>query len=156
MGADLATSLLAEGRRSRFVQHLREELQIVESIDMDVTILEQGCLVMLEASCSEKHVEYVEEEIHNMLLESITTLPSKQEIERASQLVRNGLCFSLEAPSQVAALVGAQALWNRPQPLLKPLNHLNTWTASRIQKEMLPLFQPERSYTLIAKPAEDD
>ena len=39
MGADLATTLLAEGRRSRLVQRLREDLQIVESIDMDVTVM---------------------------------------------------------------------------------------------------------------------
>ena len=35
MGADIGTSLLAEGRLSRLVKRLREELHIVESIDMD-------------------------------------------------------------------------------------------------------------------------
>ena len=36
MGADLLTTLLAEGRRSRLVALLREELQLVESIDQRV------------------------------------------------------------------------------------------------------------------------
>ena len=60
MGADLATTLLAEGRRSRLVQRLREDLQIVESIDMDVTVMEQGSVVMLEACCPEDQIEQVE------------------------------------------------------------------------------------------------
>ena len=107
-----------------------------------------------EASCSEKHVDYVEEEIHKMLLESITTLPSTQEIERASQLVRNGLCFSLEAASQVAGMAGTQALWNRSQPLLEPLSLINTWTGHLLQQKIFPLLQPHLSCTLIAKPEE--
>ena len=40
MGADLATTLLAEGRTSRLVNHLRENLKIVESVDMEITSLE--------------------------------------------------------------------------------------------------------------------
>ena len=156
MGADLATTLLAEGRRSRLVHHLREELQIVESIDMDVTVLEQGSLVLLEACCNEKQLDRVEKEIHHLLQTSLESTPKNQEIERASQLVSNGLCFSLEAPSQVAGLAGNQALWNRPQSLLAPLDHLSAWTPTRLLEQMLPLLQPERSFTLVARPMEAD
>ena len=156
MGADLATTLLAEGRRSRLVHHLREELQIVESIDMDVTVLEQGSLVLLEACCNETQLDRVEKEIHHLLQTSLESTPKNQEIERASQLVSNGLCFSLEAPSQVAGLAGNQALWNRPQSLLAPLDHLSAWTPTRLLEQMLPLLQPERSFTLVARPMEAD
>ncbi len=154
MGADLATTLLAEGRRSRLVHHLREELQIVESIDMDITVLEQGSLVLLEACCHEKQLKRVEKEIHKLLRASLDSTPKSQELERARQLISNGLCFSLEAVSQVAGLAGSQALWNRPQPLLAPLEHLPAWTPARLHKEMLPLLQPEHSFTLIARPME--
>ena len=154
MGADLVTTLLAEGRRSRLVHQLREELQIVESIDMDITVLEQGSLVLLEACCQEKQLKRVEKEIHNLLQASLASTPKNQEIERARQLISNGLCFSLEAASQVAGIAGNQALWNRPQPLLAPLKHLSTWTPERLHKEILPLLQPEHSFTLIARPME--
>ena len=53
MGADLATTLLGEGRRSRLVERLREELQLVESISMDLTALEDGSLITLEVICPE-------------------------------------------------------------------------------------------------------
>ncbi len=154
MGADLATTLFAEGRRSRLVQHLREELQIVESIEMDITVLEQGSLVMLEACCKEEQLEQVEKEIQHLLQASLSAVPQPHELKRANQLVSNGLCFSLEAPSQVAGLAGSQALWHRSQPLLAPLDHLSTWTGTRLQEAMLPLLQPEGSFTLIAKPLE--
>lgn len=155
MGADLATTLLSEGRRSRLVQHLREELQIVESIDMDVTALEQGSLVMLEACCPEEQLNQVEQEIHKVLGASLESPPLPQEMVRSQQLVRNGLCFNLEAAGQVAGLAGNHALWNRPQPLLQPLEHLDRWSAKRLQEDIFPIFQPDKSFTLVARPLED-
>ena len=50
-GTDLITTVLAEGRSSRLVRDLREEKQLVESIDVDLHSLEQGSLVILEAIC---------------------------------------------------------------------------------------------------------
>jgi hypothetical protein len=48
----LLTTLLAEGRRSRLVERLREQLRLVESIDLDLNVLEAGCLVLLgTATC---------------------------------------------------------------------------------------------------------
>jgi len=156
LGADIATSLLAEGRRSRLVQHLREDLQIVESIDMDVTALEKGGIILLEACCKQEDLEIVEKEVHNILKESIGSIAKKQELERAYRLVRNGLCFNLEAASQVAGLAGSQALWHRPQPLLAPLKQINHWSGLRLKDEMFLELQPENSCTLIAKPIETD
>lgn len=154
MGADIATSLLSEGRRSRLVQKLREELQIVESIDMDVTVLEQGSLILLEAYCLEENLEIVELEIRQVLAESICSMPQEQELNRARQLVRNGLFFSLEASSQVAGLAGSQTLWNRKQPLLYPLKHIDYWTGKRLRDDLFPLLNPNKSCVLIARPQE--
>jgi len=156
MGFDLATSLLGEGRRSRLVYKLREELQIVESIDMDITTLEQSGLIMLEACCLEKDVKEVEYCINQILTESILTSPTKKETERAKQLVRTGLYFSLEVPSQVAALTGSQILWERYQPLLEPLDHMNYWSSDMLCKEVFNQLQPERSFTLIARPQQEE
>ena len=67
MGADLATTLLGEGRRSRLVERLREELQLVESISMDLTALEEGSLITLEVICPEDALPAVEQEISAVL-----------------------------------------------------------------------------------------
>ena len=150
-GADLATTILAEGRRSRLVQMLREELQIVESIDMDVTTLEQGSLVMLEACCPDDQIERVELEIHQLLGDSLTKAITDEEFNRAMQLVGNGHRFSLEAPGAVAASAGSQTLWGRHRDLLAPLQDLMHWDASTLREQVMPLLQPERSFTLIAR-----
>ncbi len=152
MGADLATSILAEGRRSRLVQKLREELQIVEHVDMDLTILEQGSLIILEAYCLEENINKVEQAIKELLCHSTNSGIGDQEFNRARQLVINGLYFSLEAPSQVAHISGSQALWRRSQPLLEPLNLINYWTKEKIIEDILTVMQVENSFTLIASP----
>ena len=154
-GADLATTILAEGRRSRLVQKLREELQIVESIDMDVTTLEQGSLVMLEACCPEEQIERVEAEIHRQLESSLTQAITDEEFHRAMQLVGNGHRFSLEAPGAVAASAGSQTLWGRHRDLLAPLQDLMHWNASTLRERVMPLLQPQRGFTLIAQPEDN-
>ena len=152
MGADLATTLLAEGRTSRLVNHLRENLKIVESVEMEITSLEQGGLVILEACCLVENLETVEKEINKILLELLRNSPPIKEVEKAKQMVRNGLCYSLELPSQIAGITASQALWGRHQSLLQPLEHLKYWESCNIQQEIFKVLQPENNFTLIAKP----
>lgn len=154
-GADLVTTILAEGRRSRLVQKLREELQIVESIDMDVTTLELGSLVMLEACCPEEQIECVEKEIHRQLERSLSTPILDEEFHRALQLVGNGHRFSLEAPGSVAASAGSQTLWGRHRDLLAPLQDLMHWDSQALREQIIPLLQPQQSFTLVARPEEN-
>ena len=153
-GYDLATTLLAEGRRSRLVARLREQLQIVESIDMDLTTLEQGSLVMLEACCPAEQIEAVEREVIRILAEAGTSAVSDDELKRGRQLVGNGLRFSLEAPGSVAAITGPQALWRAPQDPLTPLAELERWTQTSLQTDVLPALHPDKAFTLLALPGE--
>ncbi|KGG12327.1 MULTISPECIES: M16 family metallopeptidase [Prochlorococcus] len=152
MGYDIATTILGEGRRSRLVHKLREELQIVESIDVDITALEQGGIVILEACCIESNLREVEDEINKILKDSFNNPPSEKELKRACQLVQNSLCFGLELPSQVASLAGVQALWSRNQPLLKPLEYVSTWSSNLLTKNIFNHLKPELGFTLLAKP----
>ena len=151
MGADLATTLLGEGRRSRLVAQLREELRIAESVDMDLSVLEQGCLMTLEISCEPDDLEQVEAAVHEQLEQAERF--SAAELARGRQLVGNGLRYSLESVGQVAAQAASQTLWNRPQELLQPLQHLQGWSEERLSAELMPLLEPDRACTLIATPA---
>ena len=152
MGADLLTSLLGEGRRSRMVERLREQLKIAETVDMDLTVLEQGSLVTLEVCCQENHLPAVEKAVNEQLhrLESDPVEP--WELERALRLVGNGLRFALESTGQVAAMAASQTLWGRQQTLLHPLQQLERWTTDELRKNLFPRLQPEKACTLIARP----
>ena len=152
VGADLATTLLGEGRRSRLVARLREELQIAETVDMDLSSLEQGSLVTLEISCDPRQLEAVEGCVQDQLsnIEPFSSL----ELGRGQQLVGKGLRYSLESSAQVASMAASHRLWGRRQNLLAPLDHLETWSCERVQADLISQLQPEKACTLIAIPGE--
>ncbi|MEY4297382.1 MAG: hypothetical protein RLZZ423_561 [Cyanobacteriota bacterium] len=153
VGGDLLTTLLAEGRRSRLVERLREQLRLVESIDLDLNVLESGCLVLLEAVCEPEQLPAVEQEVQRLLHELLEEPPGEAELERARRLVGNGYRFSLEAPGSVAAMVGNSALWGREHNLEAPLSWLQHWDGDRLSRELIPQLAPERAFTLRALPA---
>ncbi len=153
MGGDLITTLLAEGRRSRLVEQLRERLRLVESIDLDLNVLESGCLVLLEAVCEPEQLDAVEQQVRQVLLELIDTSPSEAELDRAKRLVGNGYRFSLEVAGSVAAMVGNSQLWGRRHNLQRPLEWLEGWSTERLSQEVIPLLHPDRAYCLQAVPA---
>ena len=152
MGADLLTTLLSEGRRSRLVARLRETLQIAESVEMDLTSLERGSLITLEICCQVEDLEAVEAEVHRELHRLSTTTPNDGERNRAMQLVGNGLRFAMESPGQVTAMAANQALWNRHQSLLHPLSLMAPWSCERLQDAAAERLRPDQALTLIARP----
>ncbi|MCP9836912.1 insulinase family protein [Cyanobium sp. N.Huapi 1H5] len=153
VGADLGTTVLAEGRRSRLVERLREQLQIVESIDMDLHAMEGGSIALLEAVCDPEELGEVRQAIEQVWQELRQEALGAQEWGRARRLVANGYRFSLESPGGVASLIGSSRLWGRPQPLGQPLELLDRWSPQRLQEQMLPLLDPARACVLEAVPA---
>ena len=149
---DLATSLLAEGRRSRLVERLREQLQLVESIDLDLQVLEGSSLALLEAVCDPDDLPQVREEIERILMDLISTPPPTAELERSRRLVCNGYRFGLEAAAGVAAVIGNGALWRRPTDLLEPLDILQRLEPGAVHAS-LALLDPRRACVLEALPA---
>ncbi|KEF43441.1 MAG: peptidase M16 [Cyanobium sp. CACIAM 14] len=152
-GADLATTLLAEGRRSRLVERLREQRQIVESIDLDLHAMESGSFALLEAVCDPEDLEAVREEITRVWEELRRAAPGEQEWRRAQRLVANGYRFSLESAGGVASVIGSNHLWGRVQPLGHPLELFEGWSPGRLQEEVLPLLDPARACLMEAVPA---
>ena len=153
MGADLLTTLLAEGRRSRLVERLREQLRIVESIDLDLHVMECGSFALLEAVCEADELEPVEQAIRAVWNETMGHPIGDAEWQRCQRLVSNGYRFGLESPGGVAGLIGCNALWGREQPLQQPLELLGTWTAQELQEAALPLLDPSRACVVQAVPA---
>jgi len=153
MGADLATTVLAEGRRSRLVERLREQLRIVESIDLDLHPMESGSLALLEAVCEPDDLPEVRQAIDQVWQEVMAEPPGEAEWSRARRLVANGYRFGLESPPGVAALVGNNHLWGRRQALAAPLQELENWTPGRLREQALDLLDPQRACVLEAVPA---
>jgi zinc protease len=153
MGADLLTTLLAEGRRSRLVDRLREQLRLVESIDLDLHVLECGSLALLEAVCEPHELATVREAIDAVWRETLAEAIGEAEWQRCRRLVANGYRFGLESAGGLAGLIGSNALWGREQPLQHPLELLEQWSAAALQSQLLPLLDPGRACVVQAVPA---
>lgn len=152
MGSDLATSLLAEGRRSRLVDRLRERLRIVESIDLDLHAMESGSLALLEAVCEPEDLSEVRRVIRQVWQEVMAEEIGPQEWDRVRRLVANAYRFGLESAGALAGLIGNSTLWGRRQPLERPLELLDLWSPERLQRETLSLLDPERAHVLEVVP----
>lgn len=153
MGADLATTLLAEGRRSRLVERLRERLRIVESIDLDLHAMEFGSLALLEAVCEPEELPQVRRSVTDVWEEVMAGPIEPGEWERSQRLVANSYRFGLESAGAVAGLIGNSQLWGRQHDLDRPLRLLELWDPSRLKREILGLLDPSRACVLEALPA---
>tara|TARA_Y100001968_G_C19226388_1_gene652284 strand:- start:147 stop:878 length:732 start_codon:yes stop_codon:yes gene_type:complete len=153
VGADLSTSLLGEGRRSMLVDCLREKLQLADTVDMDISVLEMGSLITLEITCREENTLRVEEEVDAVLNRIVHFDIAPEELRRGQHLVANAFRYAVESPLNVSALAASQFLWDRRLDLLGSIEHLASWTPERLRNELFPKLQSSLSCTLIAKPA---
>ncbi len=152
LGAEIAATILCEGKSSLIVKELREEKRIIESIDIDLQILEEGGLILLDVCCPKENLKIVEIEINNILKELTKNFVTNKDLDRAKKLVTNNIYFGLELSTQIATTLGNQALWGRPQSLLQSIDDISYWTTSRLNDLIFPLFKPENAFTLIAEP----
>ena len=152
LGAEIAATLLCEGKSSLIVRKLREERHLIESIDIDLQILEEGGLILLDVCCSLENLKIAEREINKLLNKTKNNIFTNKDIERAKKLVENNIYFGLELSTQITSTLGNQALWGRHKSLLKSIKDLEYWSSIRLNKEIFPLFNPENSYNLIALP----
>ena len=153
MGADLLTTVLAEGRRSRLVERLREQLRIVESIDLDLHVMESGSFALLEAICEADELGAVHRAIAQVWAELQEQGLTKPEWLRAQRLVANGYRFGLEAAGGLAGLIGNNRLWGRHQALALPLAEIESWSSQDLLSQVVPLLDPSRACVLEAVPA---
>ncbi len=150
IGADIISSLLAEGRKSLLVNTLVEKLRLVNNIDVDVTTLEKGGVLILEALCEEKNIIKVEQHIHALISDIGKNGISKEDFNRAKKLVLNSHCFYQETPRQIAGLKGNQHLWGRSTSLSKEKEIADKWTPNKLKDRIINNFIPENSFTIIA------
>jgi predicted Zn-dependent peptidase len=105
-GLDLLSVLLADGRSSRLVRDLREDLRLVQHISSGFSLQRDSSLFTISASLDPQHLEQVEEMISDRLFQLQRTPVSETELSRCQRLLCNDYTFSTEAASQIAGLYG--------------------------------------------------
>lgn len=105
-GLDLLSVLLADGRSSRLVRELREELQLVQAIESSFSLQRESSLFTISAVLAAEDVERVESVICDRLWQLQSELVSEVELLRCKRLLCNDFAFSIETPAQLAGLYG--------------------------------------------------
>jgi zinc protease len=105
-GLDLLSVLLADGRSSRLVRDLREELRLVHGISSNFSLQRDSSLFTISASLEPQHLEQVEALICDRLLELQSIPIPQRELSRCQRLLCNDYTFSTETASQIAGLYG--------------------------------------------------
>ena len=105
-GLDLLSVLLGDGRSSRLVRELREELQWVHAIDSSFSLQKDSSLFTISAILEPEFVEKVEDRIGDRVWELLSTPVSDSELARCKRQLCNDFAFSTETPGQLAGLYG--------------------------------------------------
>ncbi|MGD1805934.1 M16 family metallopeptidase [Dapis sp. BLCC M126] len=105
-GLDLLSVLLAEGRTSRLVRELREDLGLVQGIGSNFSLQQDSSLFTISTMLEPKDIPEVEGRICDRLNELFTLNISEVELARCKRLLCNDYAFSTESPGQLAGLYG--------------------------------------------------
>lgn len=105
-GLDLLSVLLAEGRSSRLVRELREDLGLVQGIGSDFFLQQDSSLFTISAILDPKDIPEVEARICDHLHNLLKLKVSEVELARCKRLLCNDYAFATESPGQLAGLYG--------------------------------------------------
>ncbi|MXY63215.1 MAG: insulinase family protein [Synechococcus sp. SB0665_bin_28] len=154
-GVELAICLLAEGRCSWLISRLREELGLVDELDLEIIPLEAGSLAILEASCAPTQLHRLERLLPQCLTDWLRQPPRPQALQRACRQMATRLCFGMESAGGAAAHLGPSLLRGHVHPPDGPLADLQTWTATTLHTQVMPLFAPRQAHWLSVVPADN-
>ncbi len=152
IGLEILASILSVGRNSRLVKILKEDSNLVESVYVDVNAGELGGLFIVEASCEEKDIYLVEQQI-NKTIDEISNLKDLtfDEINKAINIVKSNYIFNLETSTQLSSFFGNELLWGRKNSINNLESHLKYWSKLDNFKEITKYISKEK-YTLVASP----
>ncbi len=159
-GLELIASILGDGRTSRLVYRLREQLSWVRGIGCASLIQQDSGLFYVSAYLDPTYLEVVEETVLAELRRLQDELISDAELERTRRVLSNEFLFSTESPGQLAHMFGyhdAVAHWcgyagSGMDLAQRYLDLIQTLSPEKLQNLVQAYLSPE-DYTLtVLKP----
>ncbi|BAY93549.1 MULTISPECIES: M16 family metallopeptidase [unclassified Tolypothrix] len=151
-GLDLLSVLLAEGRTSRLVRDLREELQLVQGICSNFSLQRESSLFTITAWLEPEHLEKVEFLIRAHL-EDLQNQPiSQHELDRTRRLLCNEYAFSTETPNQLTGLYGYYNTIARAELAVTYPQQVLSFDAQELQQLAKQYLSPHNYAVTILKP----
>jgi predicted Zn-dependent peptidase len=151
-GLDLLSVLLADGRTSRLVRELREELQLVEAIGSTFSLQRESSLFTVSAVLEPQHLAEVEARICDLLGELQSEPVSEAELRRSQRLLCNDFAFSIETPAQLAGLYGYYNTIASAELGLAYPRKIQSFQPSDLQRLARQYLSPQRYAAVVLKP----
>lgn len=151
-GLDLLSVLLAEGRTSRLVRDLREELQLVQGICSNFSLQCESSLFTVTAWLEPENLERVEDLILRHLDEIQTNGLSEQEIARIRRLLCNEYAFSTETPNQLTGLYGYYNTIAQAELAVTYPHQIQSFGTQELQQLAKQHLSPQNYAVTIIKP----
>lgn len=138
---ELVSTILAEGRSSRLVKELREDLGWVHDICSDFTLQREPGLFTVAAYLDVQYLEPVEHKILEQIHHITTTPVAATELQRAKRSLCNSFAFAIESPDRLASFLGYHGLLGC-QGLCSDWSYLYASTIEKVQpQDLLKLAQ---------------
>jgi zinc protease len=153
-GLDLLSVILAGGRCSRLVRHLREESQLVLDIESNFSLQRDSSLFTIGAWLSPQRISEVEAIVREHLTHLQNHPVTEAELHRARQLLCNDYIFSTETPGQLAGLYGYYQTLQSAQLAVTYPDTLQRFQPEDLQRLARQYLSPERYAIAILQPRE--
>ncbi len=151
-GLDLLSVLLADGRSSRLVRELREELQLVQAIESSFSLQRESSLFTISAVLAAEDVERVESVICDRLWQLQSELVSEVELLRCKRLLCNDFAFSIETPGQLAGLYGYYNTIAKAELAMSYPSKIQGFEPLDIQRLARQYLSPKHYAAVVLKP----
>ncbi|MDZ8027469.1 MAG: M16 family metallopeptidase [Nostoc sp. SerVER01] len=151
-GLDLLSVLLAEGRTSRLVRDLREDLQLVQGICSNFSLQRESSLFTITAWLEPENVEKVESLICEHLDKLQTQEISQQELARSRRLLCNEYAFSTETPNQLTGLYGYYNTIAQAELAVTYPQEIQSFDAQELQKLAKQYLSPQNYAVTVLRP----
>ena len=146
---EMLASILCDGRNGKLIRPLKEDNNLVESVYADVHSGEFGSLFIIEISFKKENLSSIEkileQTIYNMFVKRNI---SKEELKRASRIIKSNYIYNLETSSQLSQFFGNNLLWNRKNPQLEYKKYIEYWSKIENFKKIFNHLSDE-NFTLI-------
>ena len=151
-GLDILSIILAGGYCSRLVRELREEKQLVLDIGSDFSLQRDSSLFTISAYVLPEHLEQVEYNIRQHILDLQNTPVTAAELNKAKRILCNDYIFSTETPEQLAGLYGFYQTIATAELSVNYTREIQKMTAEDLQRITNQYISPNRYAGTILKP----
>ena len=151
-GLDLLSVLLAEGRTSRLVRDLREELQLVQGICANLSLQRESSLFTISAWLEPEELEKVEALICAHLEDLQNVEISDAELARTRRLLCNEYAFSTETPNQLTGLYGYYNTIAQAELSVTYPQQIQSFDAQELQQLAQDYLSPDNYAVTVLKP----